>query len=443
MSEEHDRHGASAPPDGKRTEDVPGAAAGGLPGAGADDVRPDVPGGESGADHAREESPSDGGPPRMDLDTMGEDALRHLLQDSVRDIEPSPDALDHLRRAVPARRARRRQVAVGAAAAVLACSVGVPAVLHTDFGTDDDKAMHNAGHAEDHVAQEEQPPGSDPGWGPAGEDGRGRGTLGPSDRGAESGAPTAGPSVPDPSSSLGPVSPTCTRDQLGQGTPWLGEADAEGRVYGSFTVVNTSETSCTVKGDGMVMATAQGAARSTMIQVVDHTTGDQAAGLPDPMMSPYDEVVLEPDAAYVVEFAWIPREGGGTTGCATGPPTPGGDGDGTTPTPGGQQPMGGAENLEDGSATGGSGGSGSTGGTGGETGDGTGPGGSGGSGGTSQGGASGGSGGSGDSGGGEAPPSASVIVAHTPEVGEPEAGRVEIEGACAGTLYRTGALPAA
>ena len=42
-----------------------------------------------------------------------EEALRRLMKAAVQGIEPTPDALHHLRRAVPARRAHRRQVLVG------------------------------------------------------------------------------------------------------------------------------------------------------------------------------------------------------------------------------------------------------------------------------------------------------------------------------------------
>ncbi|MCZ0980185.1 hypothetical protein O1L60_17650 [Streptomyces diastatochromogenes] len=42
-------------------------------------------------------------------------ALRRLFQDAVSGLEPSHGSLEHLRRAVPARRARKRQALVGAA----------------------------------------------------------------------------------------------------------------------------------------------------------------------------------------------------------------------------------------------------------------------------------------------------------------------------------------
>ncbi|MGW4705839.1 hypothetical protein ACWEP1_36530, partial [Streptomyces sp. NPDC004285] len=57
-------------------------------------------------------------------------ALRRLFQDAVGDLEPSLGSLEHLRRAVPARRARKRQAIVGAAAAAVLIGTAVPAFVH-------------------------------------------------------------------------------------------------------------------------------------------------------------------------------------------------------------------------------------------------------------------------------------------------------------------------
>lgn len=374
----------------------------------------------------------------LDLEQMDEDAVRRLFQESVRDIEPSAGSLEYLRHAVPARRARRRNAMVGAAAAVIACGVAVPTMLHADFVPGGEKPMHNAGHSEDHVPQEQRTGGGDQGEGPAGS-AADEGQSGENRGGTETGAPSSGSSsVPDPTSSLGPLSPTCTRLQLGDTAGGHQPADAQGTVYGAFRVVNTSTDSCTVEGDGIVLVTAQGSADSTMIQVLDHTTGDAATGLPDPV-NLADEVVLEPGAAYEVRFAWVPSADGG---CSTSTPPPGGTGgeggDGTQS--GGQTPMGTAGSEADAGDSGGT--------SGGEGGDGEpAPGGSegSGSGGLGTGGTDGGgsTGGGSTGGGGEDPAPGSVLITHTPEAGEPAADSVLIEGACAGTVYRTGVLPAA
>ncbi len=204
------------------------------------------------------------------------------------------------------------------------------------------------------------------------------------------------------------TSPTCDRDQLGQGTAKVGRPDKEGRIYGSFRVVNTSDHACTVDGGGVVSAAAHGSTQSSHISVVDHTTGDAASGLPDPATAPR-EVILKPGQAYAVEFAWIPAVGG-TGGCTTGgggTPTPGGGSGGGSPSPGTSAGAGTSSKAADTAST--------------EV--------------LSAGGAK----PTGDD-PGTPQPTGSVQLTHVPEVGEPEAASATIPGACAGTIYRTGAL---
>ncbi|MCZ0994277.1 DUF4232 domain-containing protein [Streptomyces noursei] len=117
------------------------------------------------------------------------------------------------------------------------------------------------------------------------------------------------------------TSPVCGRDQLGKGTGTVRPADASGRVYGAFRVVNTSDSACSVEGGGTVDLTPQGSTKADKIHVVDHTSGDDATGLPDPATTP-DQLVLKPGQAYEVKFAWIPAAGGGTTGCVSPGPSP-------------------------------------------------------------------------------------------------------------------------
>ena len=52
----------------------------------------------------------DPGPDGLDSDEL---ALRRMLHHAVQQMEPRDGTLDHLRRAVPARRARKRQATVG------------------------------------------------------------------------------------------------------------------------------------------------------------------------------------------------------------------------------------------------------------------------------------------------------------------------------------------
>ncbi|MFE1932603.1 hypothetical protein ACFW95_19985 [Streptomyces sp. NPDC059474] len=385
----------------------------------ADSTGAEESGGSGGSAAAGKSTGSDGAAPsassgqgrvtpltpiRIQLDEDGpggedEEALRRLLHRAVDDLEPSSDTLDHLRRAVPARRARRRQALVGAAAAVVLGCAAVPALVHvatTSNGADERPANAASSHRTPETS-----------GGRHGEGSGGKGSDGPADtveqdkggkdkdkekgkppKGEEEGGPGGG-TAPDPSNTLNATSPTCSRAQLTSGGAGsVGAADAEGRVYGSFRVANISDSACTVEGSGSVGASAQGGADAARILVVDHTAGDAAAGLPDPSLQP-GTLILKPGQAYEVKFAWIPAAGGGTSGCSTtGTPTPDPS---TDPAQDGPQ-----DNPSSGEPGGG--------------------------------------------GGGGEPQDASVLVSHTPEAGDPAAASVTIGGACAGTIYRTGLL---
>ncbi|MGW8556582.1 hypothetical protein [Streptomyces tubercidicus] len=335
-------------------------------------------------------------------DFGGEDDLRRLLHSRVGDLEPAPDALDRLRRAVPARRQRRRHAVVGAAAALLLGGTSIPAMVHVAHlaGSSEERPANAAGsarpqggaegaHGEGTEQAGPQPPGEDSEQRgedkPAGKDkARDRNGAG---HGVGSGAP-----VPDETMDV--TSPVCGRDQLGKGTSTVGTADSAGRVYGAFRVVNTSGTACSVEGGGSIGLVAQGSTKADRIHVVDHTSGDEATGLPDPATTP-DQLVLKPGEAYEVQFAWIPDSGGGTTGCVTPGPSP-------TPDPSkdpGQSPEAGTPPGDGGGEAGGDEGPGD---------------------------------------GGSA--SGSIVLSHTPEAGEPAAADAKVADACAGTVYRTEAL---
>lgn len=213
----------------------------------------------------------------------------------------------------------------------------------------------------------------------------------------------------DPNESLATSAPSCGRQQLGDGSAREGSPDSDGKVYGSFRVVNTSADACTVEGEGVVGASAHGRADIERINVLDHTAGDAAVGLPDPDLAA-SELVLKPGEAYEVKWAWVPAD------CQPAEP----------PEPKVEEGNG-PEGAQGGAGAGGNG-----------------PGGN--SGGGDSGGSTGGpdtGGNQGDSGdGGETDKKASVVLSHTPDVGDPAAADTELEGACAGTLYRTGVLAA-
>lgn len=343
----------------------------------------------------------------------GEDDLRRLLQSRVGGLEPAPDALEQLRRAVPARRQRRRHVVLGAAAALLLGGTSIPAMVHVVNLADgsEERAANAASnqHAQGgtggtHGEGTEQAgprPTQEGGETPGGGEPQGEGKA----KGKDGAGPGAGAGTPGPDETMDVTSPVCGRDQLGNGRSTVGPADSTGRIYGTFRVVNTSGAACSVEGGGTVGLAAHGATNPDHIHVVDHTSGDEATGLPDPATTP-DQLVLKPGEAYEVKFAWIPQSGGGTTGCVNPGPSP-------TPAPSkdpGQSPDAGATATGDGGGGSGAGGSGG------------------------QAGGDEGSGGGGTSGG--------IVLTHTPEAGEPSAADAKVTDACAGTVYRTEALAA-
>ncbi|MFB8024708.1 MULTISPECIES: hypothetical protein [unclassified Streptomyces] len=336
---------------------------------------------------------------------MDEVALRRMLQGAVQGLEPSDGTLDHLHRAVPARRARRRQGVVGAAAAALLIGTAVPAFVHV--ANSEGSATANpaiAGHGEQAQGGSGEDAGTDAGGGrPAGPEerrsegagGEDGGSTAPS-KGSEPGAEGSGTEgLGDDAAAEAAAATACEPGQLGVASAAAGPAGADGTVYGTFRIANESGAACSVTSNGTVGFQAAGAADPLKITVVQHTAGDPAAGLPDPSLEP-GTVLLRPTMAYEVRFAWVPSDTCPTTG---GSPSP-------TPTDG------------DGSG-GGSGGGGDTAGT-----------------------AAGASDtavqfGSAD----EGPAQGSIAVTHTPEAGAPTAAAT-IDNACAGTIYRTGVLDA-
>jgi hypothetical protein len=263
-------------------------------------------------------------------------ALRRMLHQVVQEVEPRDGTLDYLRRAVPARRARKRQAVVGMAAAALFIGTAIPALVHVSNSSGSDANPSVAGHASQTQGGTSEGKGPDGGESTAGgssgktedkgkgkpkEEGKGKGT-GPG-TGAGAGA---GPS----SSSVAGV-PACTAAQLGSATASSGAPDSTGAVYGSFRVTNISSADCTVSSPGTVGALAQGAADQAKVATARHVAGDPAAGLPEPTQEAA-QLVLQPGAAYEVRFAWVPSEtcptDGGTDGGGTGGSDPS-----PTPTP--------------------------------------------------------------------------------------------------------------
>ncbi|MET9493482.1 hypothetical protein [Streptomyces sp. NPDC006552] len=348
-------------------------------------------------EHAGNETVNDG--PRRPAGAAADDELelRRLMRQAVAEIDPSDEALDQLRRAVPARRARKRQALVGAVAAGVFVAMAVPAVLHvanngssdrpsiaghseathggTDAGTSDGSGGKDAAGSPSHAADKDKDGKKDKGKG-----GKGKGAGG----GATGG--------PGPASTAAASSPSCDANDLSEAVASVGQPDAGGTVYGSFRVSNSSTGNCTVDSPGSVVTIAEGAADPARVTVVDHTAGDRATGLPDPSAEP-GQLILEPGMAYEVRFAWVPSATcpatGTTTGGTGGPETP-------APTPSS------STGPSDGTATADANLSAQL---------------------------------------GTDEADGSVVVSHTAEPGAPSAAAT-IPDACAGTVYRTGVLPA-
>ncbi|MGW4564050.1 hypothetical protein ACWEN3_17080 [Streptomyces sp. NPDC004561] len=340
------------------------------------------------------------------LDGLGSDELdlRRMLRSAVDDMEPRTGTLDHLRRAVPARRARKRQAAVGMAAAALFIGTAIPALVHVSDsgGTDPNTAM--AGQSSQ--AQGGTGQGKDKDTGPGGGKGGDSSSVRPGRqpgkndaKGHGTGGGTGSANGADPSATLAAGVPLCTAAQLGSASGSAGAPDSAGVVYGSFRVMNVSSTACTVGGPGTVGATAQGAADQAKIVLTRHVSGDAATGLPDPSLE-VSGLVLQPGSAYLEKFAFVPSETCPTTGGGT---TAGSEGGGPTPDPSPSQDAG---------ATGGTTDTGGTAGT------------------TAQLASEGGT------------ADGSVLVTHTAPTASPTVSAV-VPGECAGTVYYTGVLTGA
>ncbi|MFJ6993469.1 hypothetical protein, partial [Streptomyces sp. NPDC003090] len=252
-------------------------------------------------------------------------ALRRLLQGAVEDLEPSPGALDHLRRAVPARRARKRQALVGAAAAVILLGTGVPAFVHVAASDTAAEANPvNAGHGEQvqgGTGDAQGPAGEEAAGSPSGElNGSGKDGANPSGTPTSAGtsASDGADGAPDRATSAPATVPLCEAGQLGVSLAETSGPTGDGTVYGTFRIANVSSSDCAVTASGTVGFGTSGAADPGRISVVRHTAGDAASGLPDPSAT-VGSLVLKPSGAYDVKFAWVPSEtcpanGGGGSG---------------------------------------------------------------------------------------------------------------------------------
>ncbi len=364
----------------------------------------------AGRSHFSPHEPHGGNEPvneRPDEQSLGsglgpdEAELRRLLHQAVEDLEPGDRTLEYLRQAVPARRARKRQALVGVAAAALIAGTALPTALHVSSAgsAEDVRAGSVAGSAEVQGGQ-----GDDLNAGAAGGFGKelpglpgvteDAGDKGADSKGGEDGAGAATPAT----------APACTAGQLTVSGAEVGAVAQDGSVQGLFRIYNSSIVGCAVSDPGTVSVTAQGAADPARIGVARQAAGQEV-----------ERLLLGPGASYEIRFSWVP-----SASCPTGsepstPPASGGtDGGGSSGgTDGGTTTPPATEGT-----TAGDRGTGTTGGE--STADGMTP-----QLGTEQTGSDG-----------------SVAVTYRPQ-GADGAGTpatVNVAGACAGTVYRTGIL---
>ncbi|NJP42807.1 hypothetical protein [Actinacidiphila epipremni] len=414
-TEPADRTGAPSPADGAEAAQPATGAGTGDPAEPAQPAEPSLPAGHAGtAGSGEAPTPADrtgtartAGPAAYaELDESAqEEALRDLFHAAVSGLSPAPEALDQLRRAVPARRQHRRQALAGSVAALLLFGAAVPALVHA-ANTRGSAAAAPAGMAGTHAAHPDEDGRMDS-WGATGDPGQDRDGQDDDGSGQHSAAqggddPSALPTSPGV---LPPqAAPACSSSQLGRGSSNAGVPDGAGRVYGWFRVANVSASPCAVPpGPGTVDVIAEGPADPSQISVVNHTAGDPASGLPTP---PDDEpLILAPGQTYEVAFAWVPAATG-PGGCpppTTPPTTPSAT---PTPTDTGVPAPGGTSAAENPMAP--------------DSPPGGPPGGP--SSGTVQ--------------------PAAISLTHTPAAGAPLIVGPTLQGACAGTVYTTSPIPA-
>ncbi|MCP9945272.1 hypothetical protein LUX12_11555 [Streptomyces somaliensis] len=168
--------------------------------------------------------------------------MQRMLRGAVEGLEPSAGALDHLRRAVPARRARKRQALVGAAAAVILLGTGVPALVHVAAsGGASDADPVNAGHGA-HAESGDGGPAAPASGGRSGEPG-GPGKDGVSpERVSSSAAPASGGAdgAPGRAAPSAAALPACEAGQLAVSAADVGAPGGDGTVHGAFRVTNVS-----------------------------------------------------------------------------------------------------------------------------------------------------------------------------------------------------------
>lgn len=273
--------------------------------------------------------------------TRGEEqALRALLHRAVDDLQPEPEALLRIRRAIPARRVRHRQAWTGALLIALVSAAALPTLgrlggLQLSDGSGAAPSAAPSSSATSSPSVSGHSGGAHPVVPLPVPAGGGTDTSGSATPTPSPSASSVGSSAPTPATAT-PVSvtsgqaagtatgaPVCLRADLGAGQVTVGAADNAGWVYGAFTVANVSGHPCLLTDPGTLVAVLGGGSVGGSVRVLVHTAGDPAVGLPDPASAP-GQLLLGAGAGYRLPFAFVPD-----TLC----PAAGSGGAGATPTP--------------------------------------------------------------------------------------------------------------
>ncbi|PYC85053.1 hypothetical protein C7C46_07070 [Streptomyces tateyamensis] len=252
-----------------------------------------------------------------------EQAVRALLHRAVTGVQPAADALARIQRAVPARRAHRRRVRVGALAAALVSAVAVPTLSSMGaFQLSDGSTSTGPVPALSSTSPgtgSAVPPSSEsvapvpaPGQGQPGSTSYGGGSASSS-----SAPPSANPTGSAPPSAAGSPTgvPDCGRGDLADGGTTALAPDQTGRVSGTIDVLNSSGHPCVLVQPGSVYAADSS---GSPIQVVAHVVNDPAGSLlPNPAAIPALPRVMPAGSRYQLPWAWVPDQS-----CPTAPASP-------------------------------------------------------------------------------------------------------------------------
>ena len=101
----------------------------------------------------------------------------------------------------------------------------------------------------------------------------------------------------------------CARAQLGNGSAQVEVPDSQGRVYGSFTVLNTSGISCKVSNGGQITVTGGPGTDAAKVRVVEVWESQQHIDefFRSKLGPAFEKLGVEIDPPELTETFWIER----------------------------------------------------------------------------------------------------------------------------------------